>query len=72
MKRSELHAALGSRVRISAGIQSAEGTLSDFEQSTMDIGLWGGSTTHPGNEWYVTLDRTVHEFPLGAKIEVLD
>lgn len=72
MEKSELRGAIGRRVRITAGIQTEEGRLDDFEQSTMSIGIWGGSVDHPGNEWYVTLDGQQHEFPLGAELELLD
>jgi len=72
MERSDLHAARGKRVRITAGIQSAEGTLDGFKQSTMTVGVWGGDQEIPGQEWYVVLDGQHHEFPLGAELELLD
>lgn len=72
MTSNELRAAHGRRVRITAGIRKAEGTLGGFQQSTMTIGVWGGDVERPGNEWYLVLDGQHHEFPLDAELELLD
>lgn len=72
MDHVELNQAYGRRVRVTAGIQKAEGVLSGWRQSEMEVGAWGGSMTRPGNEYFIVLDGQEHEFPLGAELEVLD